>query len=472
MLNKLVRIVAAASATLAACVVVTAGCSSSSTSPPAAPVTFHKDVEPIVQAHCQGCHTPDGIAPFSLLTYDTAKDYAPAMASQTKARIMPPWGATETSTCKPRFGWQHDPRLSDAEIATIAEWSKQGAKEGDPKDAPPAVNQARGLMGAQTTLSPAAPFDLGATATDAFRCFVIDPKITETQYINGSDIVPGNKELVHHVLVFADTTGDAAKKTLGADGGYDCFGGVGLSAPSLIMGWAPGALPQDFPPNVGMKIDAGTQLVMQVHYHPHVAAKSTQDTTKFQMRTTTIVPEYNLTAALIGNFDKAFNGSTGIAYDPADPNALATFAIPANAKAKTITQRFVVPPILGGKPVPELKIFGIGGHMHWVGTEVRVDVHRTSPADNVPGDECLLDIPKWDFNWQRVYRYDTPIETLPSIKQFDQVSITCTYDNTLDNPKMAAALHDQSITAPRDVVLGETTLDEMCLGVFLFATKM
>lgn len=469
MLTKLVRIVVAASATLAACVVVTAGCSSSSA--PAGPVTFHKDVEPIVQAHCQGCHTPDGIAPFSLLTYDTAKDYASAMAAQTKARTMPPWGATDTATCKPRFPWQHDPRLSDAEVATLQEWSAQGAKEGDPKDAPPAVTQTQGLAGAQTTLAPAVPYDLGAATTDAFRCFVLDPKIAQTQYISGTDIIPGNKEIVHHVLVFAASAADVAKKTLGPDGGYDCFGGAGINSASLVMGWAPGALPQDFPPNVGMKIDPGTMLVMQIHYHPHVAVKSTADSTKFLMRTTPTVPEYNLTAALLGNFDQPFDGSSGIVYDSADPNALATFAIPANAKGKTITQRFVIPPILNGKPTPEIRILGIGGHMHWVGTEVRIDVHRTAPPDDAPGDECLLDIPKWDFNWQRVYRYDTPLEMLPSVKQFDEVTITCTYDNTLANPKVADALRDQSLTAPRDVKLGETTLDEMCLGVFLSITK-
>src|SRR5687767_10724893 len=106
---------------------------------PAQPLgpTFHKDIAPIVQAHCQKCHHPGGLGPFSLLTYADAKPMAPLMREETTARRMPPWGAQDTDECKPPLPFNHDARLTALEIKTIADWDAAGAPEGDPKDAPP-----------------------------------------------------------------------------------------------------------------------------------------------------------------------------------------------------------------------------------------------------------------------------------------------------------------------------------------------
>src|SRR5262245_21079767 len=104
---------------------VLVGCSGSDAPSVAGPTTgptFHKDVEPTVQKHGQSCHSAGRIAPFTLTSYADAKLAAGSMVAQTQARTMPPWGAFETDECKPRFGWQDDKRLSEAEIATIAAW--------------------------------------------------------------------------------------------------------------------------------------------------------------------------------------------------------------------------------------------------------------------------------------------------------------------------------------------------------------
>src|SRR5262249_54476982 len=101
--------------------------------PPAATVTFHKDVEPILQRSCQGCHVTGGIAPFALVTYDQARVVAGAMVTETASRAMPPWHALTTAECAPPFGWKRDLRLTDEEIATIARWRDADAPEGDPK---------------------------------------------------------------------------------------------------------------------------------------------------------------------------------------------------------------------------------------------------------------------------------------------------------------------------------------------------
>lgn len=450
------------------------GCFSSPADDAAPKVTYHKDVEPLLQSHCLSCHSQGGIAPFALGTYQAAKAYASTIASVTQAGIMPPWGAVETPACKPRFKWQADPRLSAPELATLAAWTAQGAPEGDPKDAPPAyVAPARGLPNADVELAPKVGFTVTDKTHDTFRCFVIDPKLTQPAYINGTNIVPGNPQVVHHVLLFTDPKGDSQKQPLGPDGGYDCFGGVGVSDTSLLMGWVPGMMPQEFPANVGTRIDKGSLLVMQIHYHPHSldAVDAVPDVTKVQLRYSKVDPAYELTSALIGNFSKPIPPSYGFSYDPTDPNALPSFVIPANTKGKTVTQRFQVPPQLDGKATPTLYLYGVGGHMHWVGTETDISLKRGSVHDGEPESECLLSIPHWDFDWQRVYHPDAAIESLPQVRAFDELQIKCTYDNTLGNPAVASALEAQGLSQPQDVSLGEQTLDEMCLGVFQVVFK-
>lgn len=251
---------------------------------------------------------------------------------------------------------------------------------------------------------------------------------------------------------------------------------IDLQSVDALMGWAPGMQPQEFPSDVGTKLAAGTLLVAQVHYHPHGAAGASgykPDLTKIQMRFNATTPTWQLTSALIGNFEKTAPNGDGFYYDKNDPAALASFVIPANAKNKTVSQRFAIPPIINNKPTPPLFLYGVGGHMHWVGTQVQINLHRLAPADNEPQDECLMGIPQWDFNWQRIYHYDAPsLDQLPSLKQFDQLTIKCTYDNTMENPRVQQALQQQGISQPRDVALGETTLDEMCLGLFQVVSKV
>lgn len=455
-------------------VVIGGGCFVGSSSEKS--VTFHKDVEPILQQHCQSCHTTGGIAPFTLASYDDAKGKVGVIVSMTQSKLMPPWGAQETSTCKPRMKWTHDPRLSQAELDTLKKWSTTGTLEGDPKDAPAALSQQLGLTNTQMELTPPTPYTVIVENNDSFRCFVLDPKLAQDSWINGTNIIPGNAEVVHHVVVFTDPVGETKKKKLGPDNGYDCFGGVGISNTSVLMAWAPGMTPQEFPPDVGTEITKGTLLVAQVHYHPHGAAGSggyKPDVTKLQLRFNSSTPKWALVSELIGNFSKTAANGDGFSYDKNDPNALSSFVIPANAKDKTVTQKFVVPPVVDNKPTPPLFLYGIGGHMHWAGTHVDINLHRLAPADNEPQDECLMGIPQWDFNWQRIYHYDAPsLEQLPSLKQFDQLTIKCNYDNTLDNPKVAEALKQQGITQPREIALGETTLDEMCLGIFQIVTRV
>jgi len=452
------------------------GCSSSSSPPggdggtnPIGPVTFHKDVQPILQAHCQQCHTEGGIAPFVLKTYDQAKTWSGSIVSDTSKRVMPPFGAQETSECTPRFGWKHDARLSQREIDVLAAWQQQGTPQGDPKDAKPDPSYALDPLPNKTAeLAPQQPWTLTDTTKDSFRCVVLDPKITQTTWVNGVAFLPGNKAISHHAVLFIDPDGESKAKA-GPDGTYECFGSANLKNQGLLGAWAPGAPPRDYPSNIGMELKPGTLIVAQMHYHPSSDANANKqpDPFKLQLRATTTQPEYNLVFALIGNFAQPLQNGTGIYADPGDPNALSSFKIPANTKDKTVTMRFTLPPMINNAPTPHLYIYGVGAHMHYVGVKENVTIHRAIPTGDDPKDECLLSVPRWDFNWQQAYAYDVPdITKLPGMSPFDSFDIKCTYDNTMGNPFVVGALKDQGLSQPRDVNLGETTLDEMCLGVF------
>ena len=110
--------------------------------------------------------------------------------------------------------------------------------------------------------------------------------------------------------------------------------------------------------------------------------------------------------------------------------------------------------------------------MHYVGRDMAIHLRRTSPREGEPEQECLIQTPAWDFNWQRGYRYDAELEELPVARQGDTYLMRCRYDNSLDNPFVREALREQGLSDPRDVHLGEGTLDEMCLGAFGYATKI
>ncbi len=446
-------------------------------SAPGPAVSFHKDVEPILQQHCNMCHVANGIAPMPLVTYADSKPYATLMAAQTSARAMPPWGAVSTPDCTPPLSWKDNPLLTDSQIATLAAWSAAGAPEGNPADAPPAVTpQPIALAGANADLAPPAPWTLTSPSADEFRCFVLDPRLAQTTYLNGSFVVPGNSQVVHHALLFTDPKGASrALVTDQATQSYDCFGGAGIAQVALLAAWAPGGLPTDYPANVGAPLDAGTLLVMQVHYHPHQALGSApSDQTHVQLRLVSTAPEYFAYTILPGNFRTAVDASgTGLLPGPDDPTSGPAFVIPAGVAAHTETMQFTLPSTVKKQALPaSLPIFSIGGHEHWVGSAVQVNVHHANPATGTPADQCLLAIPHWDFDWQRVYRYDAPIEQLPALSPGDVMTIRCTYDNTLANAKLAASLQEQGVAQPQTVQLGETTRDEMCLAPAVLLAKV
>ena len=431
------------------------GSSSSATSGTGAGTTptYHKDVAPLLGEKCVGCHVEGKIAPFALDSYAIAAAMAPSIVEETAARRMPPFGFQDTAECQTRLPIKHDLRLTEAQLAMLAEWADAGAPEGDPKDATPVTPVTTELDRVDADLAPLAPF-VTSGDVDQFQCFVLDPKVTQKKYVSGMQVVAGDPAVVHHALTFrakrSDVEGEAD-----ANGQFQCFGGTG----DLVHAWAPGAVAMELAEGVGVPIDTDEVFVMQIHYHPAGSAGAS-DATHLQVRYAEGKPEYEMLIGLIGNAGDAGDGLLPGPNDAGDPS----FLIPANAAGHTETMTYTVP-FLG---IDHAKLAMVGTHMHYVGTDMKVDIARVAPDNGDPADECLIQTPEWNFEWQRGYDYDVDLDALPRAKMGDTFTMRCTYDNTLGNPFVSKALSDQGMSSPIDVSLGEQTLDEMCLFVLGF----
>ncbi|MEP7121981.1 MAG: hypothetical protein ABJE95_13760 [Byssovorax sp.] len=430
--------------------------------------TFYRDILPILQTRCQGCHSPGQIAPFNLITLADAQAVVTEMASATLARIMPPWSARSTAECQPRFGWLGDQSLSAAEIELFQVWSTSGARPGNPADAPPPiVPPVDELPAVDLTLQPKVPFVVGGDS-DQFRCFVLDPQLAADRFINGSRFLIGNPGIVHHILLVQDELGLSDAK-VDADGGYPCFAGPEISSARYVAMWTAGSGSIQFPPGVGMQIKAGTRLVMQVHYHL-TGAPAVSDQIGLQLHFTDAAPEYRVMLQGIGNFNTLDPDGDGLQPGP-DDSGPPEFLIPAGVVGHTETMKFTVPTGTSADPFPDLQIYALMPHMHFAGSGMKIDIHRPTPPGQEPVDECLIEAPQWRFDWTRSYRYDAALADLPSLRSGDQLSVRCTYDNSTGNAGLMGELTQAGKPGPLDVTLGETALDEMCLGVITLIYK-
>ena len=381
-------------------------------------VTWSRDIAPILQQHCQGCHRAGDIAPFSLESYSDTYRERKKILRAVEQRKMPPW--------KPVLGFgefRDVRRLGDAEIARIRDWVAAGAPEGDPTDAPPPRRwpDMWALGAPDVVLTPEAAFDVPSTDRDLYRCFVIPTSFAEDRYVSAVEVVPGNRKIVHHVLTYIDTTGASVALDRAEPGlGYTCFGGPGFNPSGGLGGWAPGARPQANPDGVGLLLPAGARVVMQVHYH-HRGAAIESDRTQVGLH---------------------------FAKKPVDQRVRSIpvlnrgFEIPAGAPRHEVRASFTVP---AGR---NFHAIGIAPHMHLLGREMKVTA--TYPDGTV---HPLIHIGDWDFHWQGTYDFTAPV-ALPGGTRIDLVAV---YDNSPGNRR-------NPNDPPRDVTWGEATTDEMCIA--------
>jgi hypothetical protein len=374
-------------------------------SPPAP--TFSHDVAPLLYQRCANCHHSGGVAPFALTSYTDAAKRARLVAEVTAKHYMPPWLPTE-----PAF--QHQMKLTAPEIALLGRWAEAGAPEGDPRatPAPPQFTEGWTIGKPDLEAEMPAAFDVAAEGPDLYQCFVIHAPSPRDRWVRALDIHPGNRRVVHHVILFQDTTRTARQRDTG--GGYSCFGTPGFLPARGLGGWTPGALPARNPDDIPELLHAGADLVLQIHYHP--TGKPETDRTRLALYFTDQAPKRRLMDIPLGS---------------------SRIDIPPGERAYKVTDHFTVP--------VDVDAIGVIPHAHYV--------CRSMYAYAVlPGGErrTLLRIPEWNFNWQQQYRYAAPIR----LPEDTDVVMEFTYDNSDANP------HNPN-HPPARVRWGPGTTDEM-----------
>jgi mono/diheme cytochrome c family protein len=450
--------------------------------------TYYKDVAPILDAKCASCHRLGGIAPFSLTTASAAKAHAAGIVQMTKSGLMPPWMPGPDSA--PLVG-RDARRLSADELSTLATWAANGAPAGNPADRHSTPKVSAGLgsgPGRVVTLAPPKPYTPHSTSggLDDYHCFVLDPHLKTDAYVTAALIKPQRTGIVHHVILYeAYGAQAAAADRLNAQNGgkgWTCFGGPGLpfdisqagaldrlGQPPWIAAWVPGHTTNALPKGTGVLLHKGARIVMQVHYNLIAATGPDRSQAQLRLRpaaTKLTRLETQLIAAPV---------ELGCPSDVTGPQcsrqqALADEVKNYGADAAWIPEGLLrlCQKTLAGYPSDTTScdhaapgtetIYGVAGHMHLRGRDIQVTLDPGTPKE-----QTLLHIPAWDFHWQDVYYLKKPI----TIGPFDTVRVTCRFDNS----KSAQPIVGTKQLAPRYVLWGEGTTDEMCLAMLSVAPR-
>ncbi|HTM54247.1 MAG TPA: hypothetical protein VL175_09465 [Pirellulales bacterium] len=389
-------------------------------------VTFSKDIAPILWKNCAACHRPGEIGPFPLLTYKDASKRADFLAEVTASHRMPPWKP------EPNYGhFADERRLSDTEVKKIADWAKAGAPEGDKADLPKPPKFSKGWQHGEPDLVLKMPekFSLPADGPDVHRCFVIPIPIEKDAMVSGAEFRPGNPSVVHHAIMFLDATSSARKKDEEDETpGFESFGGPGITPTGGLGGWAPGAMPRFLPEGIVKYVKKGSDLVLQIHYHPN--GKPTTDQSQ---------------VGVYFSKKPAKKIVTGVAL--VQPK----LEVPADEARAEVT--------VETKPLPtDVQVIGISPHMHNLGKEMKV--FASQPGDDEK-EVPLIWIKDWDFNWQGQYLFKEPVH----LPKGSIIKAHAIYDNSEKNPK-------NPNNPPKTVQWGEQTTDEMLLcGVQVITEK-
>jgi mono/diheme cytochrome c family protein len=372
-------------------------------------VTFTRDVAPILFKNCVDCHRPGEIGPMSLLSYKEVRPWAKSIRERVVERSMPPWSAD------PKYGhWANDPRLTDQEISTIVEWVNAGAPKGEDKDMPPAPQFTNGwtIGTPDVVLQMPEEYTVPADGEVPYLYFSMPTGFTEDKWIQAMEIRPGNRAVVHHVIAYAQDS-NVKDSAPGGEGelrrGRTHLGGITPNKTGIVYG-----------PGTARLIKKGSNIVFQMHYTTN--GQVAKDRTKIGF---VFAKEPGKTALVTGNATNA---------------------------------RFVIP---AGDPAHEVKasktfeedvlITSFMPHMHVRGKSF------TYTAVYPDGrSEILLNVPKYDFNWQLTYLPKQPI-LLPKGTRLDCVAH---FDNSAKNKF--------NPDPTKEVRWGDQTWEEMMIGWFTY----
>ncbi|HEV2397840.1 MAG TPA: tetratricopeptide repeat protein [Candidatus Sulfotelmatobacter sp.] len=384
---------------------------------PPSQVTFNRDIAPIIFHSCSSCHRPGEAAPFSLLTYSDVKKHARQIADITRSRVMPPW-LPDPQELK----FADESRLTNAEIDRIAKWVEQGAVEGKPKDLPPSPKFVAGwrLGKPDLILTATKPFILSPSGTDTYWNFIFRVPIQGTRWVKAIEIRPGDKQYIHHANILVDRAGASRKREAEPGAG---FGGMEIRIESQVFDpdshllfWKPGTIPSPEPDSMALRLDKGTDLILNTHMQPSGKPEIIQPSIGIYF---TNKPATKFPMLLQLEND-------------------AKLDIPAGDKNFIVTDDFTLP--------VDVDLLAIYPHAHYLGRDIHA--FATLPDGT---KKTLIHIPQWNLNWQAVYRYAEPV-LLP---KGTNVSLRYVYDNSDENPM-------NPNHPPVEVKGGNRSSDEMC----------
>ncbi len=425
---------------------------------------FSTEVAPILETNCASCHQTGSIGA-SMWTLDDAGDaaeVADGLAVVTEAGYMPPWPASDAG-----IPLKHSRGLTDDEIAVIGRWADAGAVLDVPGDTPievpdePEVRQPR----PDRVVTMPRAYKGSPDQRDDYRCFILDPEVTEPTFLTGYTFDPDRLDVVHHAIVSrvrAEAVPGARDDDAADPGpGWSCLAGMGLDGGDRVAGWVPGQRPVAFDEGDGFDFQPGDVLVAQIHYHYEASAPADRSgmTLEFAEDPTGITPLQS--RSLIGPVEMpcrpgateplcdrdAAVADVGERFGPGGAmiaNALhricgttpAEVAAAADGDVASTTCDY---PVRGPG-----QIIGVLGHMHEFGKSYRLTLNPDTADEKI-----LLDIPVWNFGWQLSY---TPVEEL-LVEPGDTLRVNCTWDRSL-RPELP----------PRYIVFAEGTDDEMCFS--------
>ncbi|MBL9162155.1 MAG: redoxin domain-containing protein [Planctomycetaceae bacterium] len=368
---------------------------------PTGEITYSKHIAPIFQSRCAECHRPGEIAPFPLLTYEDALGWEPTILEVIAENRMPPWLAN------PAHGeFKNDARLSEEEKTLIRTWVENGSPEGDPADLPAPPEFAEGWRYRepdQVIRMNDKPFDVPAEGVVDYQYYVVDPGWDEDKYVVAAEARPDNRAVVHHIIAYVLPPGSDPRKD--------------HERRQMLVGYAPGSPPAVFGDGRAMRIKAGSKLLFELHYTPNGVAQS----------------DLSYIGVTFTDADQVKSLVEGVAI--VNPR----FEIPPGSDNYEVVAQVKAP--------KDLFILRMMPHMHLRGKAFR---YEAVYADGKR--EVLLDVPKYDFNWQLSYELAKP-KFLP---KGTEVVCTAAYDNSKGNPSNP----DPDAT----VHWGEQSWDEMMIG--------
>jgi hypothetical protein len=393
------------------------------------PVTFNKDVLPILQKNCQNCHRPGQIAPMSLLDYKSSRPWAKSIKEAVLTKKMPPWFAD------PHYGkFSNDRSLAKDEIDTLVSWVDGGVREGDPKDAPAPVAWVDGWSIGKPDAVFEMPhdFDVPAAGTIEYQYIVIPSGFTKDTWVQAAEARPGNRKLVHHIIAFVRPPGskwlseakpgipfvpeakkdDEKKKKKNDEEREDA------ATPELLIGFAPGLVPMTLPSTQAKLVKAGSDFVFQMHYT--ATGKAGTDRSRIGVIFAKETPKERVFTSNATN--------SKFVIPPGDPAFKVVSSITLQQSARLVD---LMP------------------HMHYRGKDF--EYRAVYPTGE---EQTLLSVPKYDFNWQLFYYLSDPI-VLPKGTRID---CTAHFDNSPNNK--------YNPDPKAEVRWGDQTWEEMMIGWF------